>query len=205
VDTKGIFAIQQLHLGHVAKSFGLLENPKTIRNHDDVLGKIANGQYGRAALAQLQESRSKKMSREERDQKYALGSQRERDNNNKQRGDRADGKQRGDRADGKHRRSSDRQAEAASASTKRKFADMSAASVVRASAPAAPAASGGEEQNDDGDNRKKRANVDPRTLQKMKKVGSDNKVLTASGKFRKSQGGYFRKKLREQHTSEFSH
>jgi hypothetical protein len=52
VDTKGIFAIQQLHLGHVAKSFGLLENPKTIRNHDDVLGKIANGQYGRAALAQ---------------------------------------------------------------------------------------------------------------------------------------------------------
>jgi hypothetical protein len=82
---------------------------------------------------------------------------------------------------------------------------MSAASVVRASAPAAPAASGGEEQNDDGDSRKKRANVDPRTLQKMKKVGSDNKVLTASGKFRKSQGGYFRKKLREQHTSEFSH
>ena len=32
-----------MHLGHVAKSFGLKESPKTIRVNDDTIGKIFNG------------------------------------------------------------------------------------------------------------------------------------------------------------------
>lgn len=51
VDTKGIFAVQQLHLGHVAKSFGLVDLPKAIRNHDDVVAKIMNGTYCKEAVA----------------------------------------------------------------------------------------------------------------------------------------------------------
>jgi hypothetical protein len=44
-DTKGIFAVQQLHLGHVAKSFGLRESPKALRGGEDVIAKIFNGAY----------------------------------------------------------------------------------------------------------------------------------------------------------------
>lgn len=44
-DTKGIFAVQQLHLGHVAKSFGLRESPKALRSSEDVIGRIFNGAY----------------------------------------------------------------------------------------------------------------------------------------------------------------
>lgn len=38
-----IIKVQSLHLGHVAKSFGLKESPKTIRVNDDTIGKIFNG------------------------------------------------------------------------------------------------------------------------------------------------------------------
>ena len=38
-----IIQVQSLHLGHVAKSFGLKESPKTIRVNDDTIGKIFNG------------------------------------------------------------------------------------------------------------------------------------------------------------------
>eukprot|EP01038_Epipyxis_sp_PR26KG_P008178 gene8178-11064_t len=44
-DTKGIFKVQSLHLGHVAKSFGLRESPSELRCNDDVIGKIFNGYY----------------------------------------------------------------------------------------------------------------------------------------------------------------
>ncbi|KAJ1440154.1 P-loop containing nucleoside triphosphate hydrolase protein [Ochromonadaceae sp. CCMP2298] len=45
VDTRGIFSVQLLHLGHVAKSFGLRESPKNLRSSEDVIGKIFNGAY----------------------------------------------------------------------------------------------------------------------------------------------------------------
>ena len=48
-DTKAIFKVQSLHLGHVAKSFGLRESPKALRSAEDVIGKIFNGAY--SALA----------------------------------------------------------------------------------------------------------------------------------------------------------
>lgn len=44
-DTKGIFAVQSVHLGHVAKSFGLRESPKALRSSEDVIAKIFNGAY----------------------------------------------------------------------------------------------------------------------------------------------------------------
>ena len=46
-DTKGIFRVHSLHLGHVAKSFALKESPKTLSSGagEDVLGKIFNGIY----------------------------------------------------------------------------------------------------------------------------------------------------------------
>ena len=40
---KGIFRVQSLHLGHVAKSFGLRSNPSAIKTKHDVIGEIANG------------------------------------------------------------------------------------------------------------------------------------------------------------------
>ena len=45
LDTKGIFKIQFLHLGHVAKSFALRENPSNLRDKDDILTKILMGEY----------------------------------------------------------------------------------------------------------------------------------------------------------------
>lgn len=44
-DTKGIFQVQQLHLGHVAKSFALRDKPTALKCHEDFIGKIFNGQY----------------------------------------------------------------------------------------------------------------------------------------------------------------
>lgn len=41
----GIFSVQSLHLGHVAKSFGLRESPKALRSSEDVIAKIFNGAY----------------------------------------------------------------------------------------------------------------------------------------------------------------
>jgi len=55
-ETKAIFNVQSLHLGHVAKSFGLQDNPKNLRNCDDVLGRIFNGEYS-AFNAKYQDSK----------------------------------------------------------------------------------------------------------------------------------------------------
>lgn len=46
-DTKGIFRVQSLHLGHVAKSFGLRESPTALRNHSDVIGQICAGHFSK--------------------------------------------------------------------------------------------------------------------------------------------------------------
>jgi ATP-dependent RNA helicase DDX31/DBP7 len=44
-ETKGIFRVQLLHLGHVAKSFALRTSPSAIKTKHDVIGEIANGTY----------------------------------------------------------------------------------------------------------------------------------------------------------------
>ena len=67
VDTKGIFKVQALHLGHVAKSFGLKESPKNIRVNDDTIGKIFNGHF--SASVHTDKDAKKKA----RDERFALG------------------------------------------------------------------------------------------------------------------------------------
>jgi hypothetical protein len=163
VDTKGIFAVQQLHLGHVSKSFGLLENPKAIRNHDDVIAKIMNGAYSRANMAAVQEQRNRKLTREDRDKKYALSNQQ----NDKKGGGGGGGARKGDSRGARDKAERDTHGE------------------------------------DERPLKRPTFEGRDKSLQKPKKVGS-KKTLAASGNFRKSSGGYFRKKLREQHTAEFS-
>jgi len=70
-DTKGIFSVQALHLGHVAKSFALRESPKALHNKEDIMAKIFNGAFSDANSAQ-----NKKLTRKDRDEKYALSNQR---------------------------------------------------------------------------------------------------------------------------------
>lgn len=66
-DTKGIFSVQVLHLGHVAKSFGLRESPKALRHRDDIIAKIFNGSFTSTAIV-----KNSKMTKQERDDKYKL-------------------------------------------------------------------------------------------------------------------------------------
>ena len=66
-DAKGIFKVQSLHLGHVAKCFALRESPNALRNHSDIIGNIFNGMYSKAVLG------DQKLQKKNRDEKYALG------------------------------------------------------------------------------------------------------------------------------------
>lgn len=80
-DSKGIFKVQLLHLGHLSKSFGLLDHVNTPSGKEDVIGKIMNGAY---SLANLQAGNTKEARQQARDQKYSLSSKR------KERGDASD-------------------------------------------------------------------------------------------------------------------
>ena len=60
--------MQALHLGHVAKSFALRESPKALRAADDMMAKINNGHFSVQAGA----AKTGKMTRQARDEKYAL-------------------------------------------------------------------------------------------------------------------------------------
>jgi hypothetical protein len=143
-DAKGIFQLPLLHLGHVAKSFGLRENPKSIRAEEDVIGKIFNGEYSAANVDNSKDSEKKR-----RDDKYALARLAKKDPN---------------------KRNTSKEDEGCSSSGE----------VGRI---------------------KKKAG-DKQVIRKMssKSLGG----LTVSGKFRKAKDGYFRKKLKEQSTSEFA-
>jgi hypothetical protein len=86
-DSKGIFAVQSLHLGHVAKSFGLRDSPKALRGGEDVIGQIFNGIYSeKVHLQKLQRQKefdetnaermkgksAKQQKKMERDKKYSI-------------------------------------------------------------------------------------------------------------------------------------
>lgn len=66
-ELKGIFQVQKLHLGHVAKSFALRESPREMRNKQDILGEIANGKYA------VEDDKDTKAAM--RREKYSLSSQ----------------------------------------------------------------------------------------------------------------------------------
>jgi hypothetical protein len=59
--------VQSLHLGHTAKSFALKESPSALRDHEDVLSKIFNGEYTDEVLA----AKSKERRQGEKQQKKA--------------------------------------------------------------------------------------------------------------------------------------
>ena len=86
-DTKGIFKVQSLHLGHVAKCFGLRESPSALRNHDDVIGKVFNGMFTKEYL------KENKLTKRGRNEKYSLSkqSQKGNDKNRKRQNDRSEG------------------------------------------------------------------------------------------------------------------
>lgn len=92
MDTKGIFKVSALHLGHVAKSFGLRENPLNIQQQsDDIIGRVMNGEYSvsnlQAKYQEIKENEIKKenLTKEEkkklRDEKYSLSKNRKLPNN----------------------------------------------------------------------------------------------------------------------------
>lgn len=174
-DAKGIFKVQSLHLGHVAKSFGLRESPSELRCKDDTIGKVFNGMY----RAEIVESEKKKR----RDEKYSLSGAA-----GKKRGGESKEKEWDRNRNGKKRPregevSSPR--EGSNDRNKRSKEDTStvkAAPVVAAPVVIVAAKSKNEKQ-------------------KMRKIGSGP---SPSGTFRKSNG-YFRKKLRTESRSEFSH
>lgn len=146
-ETKAIFNVQSLHLGHVAKSFGLQDNPKNLRNCDDVIGKIFNGEYS-AFNVKNQDSKgdSKKTTRNHRSRDDASGQQ--------------------------------------------SIVDRDKGSAV-ALTTARPGAV--------------KTGSDKQKLRKMGKrstTSGSSRVLSSSGKFRKTNG-YFKKQLRSQSSAEF--
>lgn len=71
-DSKNIFKIHSLHLGHVAKSFALRESPPVVKSSDDIIGKVMNGEMTFATLYPVLSTQDKKLKRQLRDKKYAL-------------------------------------------------------------------------------------------------------------------------------------
>ena len=71
-DAKNIFRVQSLHLGHVAKCFGLRDNPKSIKSEEDVIGKIINGDYSMHNVKYNKVELSKDEKKKLRDEKYSL-------------------------------------------------------------------------------------------------------------------------------------
>lgn len=100
-DTKGIFKVQSLHLGHVAKCFGLRESPSALRNHDDVIGKVFNGMYTKEYLSE------NKLTRKGRDEKYALSKTSGGNSNNKNKKRHQDSDNNGGTSNKKHRSDQD--------------------------------------------------------------------------------------------------
>lgn len=150
-------------IGHVAKSFALRENPTTnLRNQEDVIAKIANGQYNSAEMNKVLDKDAKKAAR---DKKYGLASSSGRCKNVEEK--------------------------SSSLSSSRKKKEVN------------------DELKEIGNNaiNSSTSSIKKQPLRKMgaKGKGSSKKELTASGKFRNAAGGsYFRKKLKNQMTSEFS-
>ena len=76
-DTKGIFRVEALHLGHAAKSFALKDKPTALRGGQDIIGQIFNGVFAGSNSSQTstataaEDKESKKRSR---DEKFSLSS-----------------------------------------------------------------------------------------------------------------------------------
>lgn len=157
-DSKGVFQVQLLHLGHVAKSFALRESPSGLRNEEDIIAKIANGEFSKRSVSR---STDKQAKREARDEKFKLGNKRK------------------------------------PKDTKRHL------SLKEGDDDGSNCTSSASKTDDYDQSLNEKPTIRSKSeLQPLRKMGKTK--LKASGNFRKSGGGYFRKKLREQQTSEFS-
>jgi hypothetical protein len=181
-DTKGIFKVQSLHLGHVAKSFGLRESPQIGQGgsnpsggSEDTIGKIVNGDFSKEVYGNA-EVRQKL-----RKEKYSLGK------GSREKDDSAQSKKKG-------RGSTTVTAQAAHPHPDSGGND--ADGDVGKSASVLGKRKGPEDAetrvNDSGRGADR---------QKLRKVGK--KAPQVSGNFRKTSG-YFRKQLRQQVIGEFS-
>jgi hypothetical protein len=183
-----------LHLGHVAKCFGLRDSPKTIRVHDDTISKIFNGLYS-AALFNDKEAKKKA-----RDEKFSLskGVKKVSDKpvqagGNKWRGGASDNNQ--PKAVRTTARPDTDAPSSSSAVDSSKMEDYSVSyndPVVTNTSKPIPIII-------PSDKRKMRIGTKSSSNSSL-----GGRVLAPSGKFRKSTDGYFKKKLRTQANSEFS-
>ena len=185
-----------MHLGHVAKCFGLRDSPKTIRVHDDTISKIFNGQYS-AALFNDKEAKKKA-----RDEKFSLSKSVKKDKISTKPVQSGGNKWRGGASD--------------TNIPKEKDFNQKTENTKNLSTPVARAEEystydSKKSKNDDfiiTNTSKPIPIIIPSDKRKLRIGTKSNingtKVLAPSGKFRKSTDGYFRKKLRDQSSSEFS-
>lgn len=197
MDTKGIFAVQSLHLGHVAKSFGLRESPKALRSSEDVIGKIFNGAYS------VLNARSNENKRD----RFKAGGSAGGGKGSAGKGAGGSGKgarsttvRREDGAGGDRKRKSSGDAEGDSPAKRSRGGGASNGSSSSTQNPGVAVKS--------GKDRQKLRKMGPGSAgaaggkNRSSSKGRGDK-LTASGVFRKTTG-YFKKKLRSQMSSEFS-
>ena len=72
-DTKGIFRVESLHLGHAAKSFALRDKPTALRGGHDVIGQIFNGVYAESVgPSKGKEESDRVLKKRVRDEKFSL-------------------------------------------------------------------------------------------------------------------------------------
>lgn len=192
---------QSLHLGHVAKCFGLRDSPKTIRVHDDTISKIFNGLYS-AALFNDKEAKKRA-----RDEKFSLSRGVKKAVQAAKPAQTGGNKWRGGSTDSNVPKTA---ATAAGVGGDDAFSSSSssggvtAVSRLKTLTPTAHAPTEETVTNTSkpipiiipSDKRKLRIGT--------KAVTMGSRVLAPSGKFRKSSDGYFKKKLRNQFSSEFS-
>ena len=185
---------QSLHLGHLAKCFGLRESPKTLRVHDDNISKIFNGLYS-AALFNDKEAKKKA-----RDEKFSLSKGVKKAAQAAKPPQTGGNKWRGGATDNNAQKSitssgggdEDNEVVGISSSAKAVASTQLAVSATSKPIPIIIPS----------DKRKMR--IGAGSGRTGAGVGGSSKLLAPSGKFRKSAEGYFKKKLRTQSSSEFS-
>lgn len=183
----------------MAKCFGLRDSPKTIRVHDDTISKIFNGLYS-AALFNDKEAKKRA-----RDEKFSLSRGVKKAVQAAKPAQTGGNKWRGGSTD-----SNVPKAAAATASVAGGGGDTgSSSSIGGVTRPKTPTPTAHTSTEERVTNTSKPIPViipsDKRKLRiGTKAVTLGSRVLAPSGKFRKSSDGYFKKKLRNQSSSEFS-
>ena len=180
----------------MAKCFGLRDSPKTIRVHDDTISKIFNGQYS-AALFNDKEAKKKA-----RDEKFSLSKSVKKDKTSTKPVQSGGNKWRGGASDNNIPKEKD-------SIQKIENINNKSTSLVRAEEISTYDSTKNKNDNFIMTNTSKPIPIIIPSDKRKLRIGtksniSGTKVLAPSGKFRKSTDGYFRKKLRDQSSSEFS-